>query len=256
MPALEDNEEIVVLKVGHSAAPADWGVAMAAGSDGAATATIVLRASAAAIKHALALPSVMAAIPDRYVSAQARALSQAPVSCVASSTMRAGVSTLPDNIRPALVTAFTNLGCNVRSARYVWKGRLCRGSASAINYTEVAAVDRRSNAPLRSSRGALCRLVRGPNARVNRQRFGNCGVAPVLASRLPQLVCRATGGAGSGGGGLGLGTTPAGTVLPKVPLQPLEEVRACFPESGVHAMLLQLLKCLCGLFQFSNVASH
>ncbi|KAF6257327.1 peptidase S8/S53 domain-containing protein [Scenedesmus sp. NREL 46B-D3] len=74
------------------------------------------------------------------------------------STMRAGVSTLPDNIRPALVTAFTNLGCNVRSARYVWKGRLCRGSASAINYTEVAAVDRRSNAPLRSSRGALCRL--------------------------------------------------------------------------------------------------
>jgi hypothetical protein len=140
--------------------------------------------------------------------------------------MRSGVSTAAADIKPALVNAFVSLGCNVASAKYLWRGSLCRGSTSNINFTEVAAVDSRSNAPLRTSRGALCRLVRGTNAPVNGQRFGNCGVAPALAGSLPVRVCGATG---VNPGGMGVGTTPAGTTLPKVPLQPLEQVSGWQP---------------------------
>jgi hypothetical protein len=112
----------------------------------------------------------------------------------------------------------------VSNARYVWKGSLCRGSASSINYTEVAVVGA-NNALLRSSSGSVCRLLRSASTTANRQRFGDCGTAaaPVLAPTLPIRVCSATGG--SGGGGTGVGTTPAGNALPKVPLQQQEQVR-------------------------------
>jgi hypothetical protein len=106
----------------------------------------------------------------------------------------------------------------------VWKGSLCRGSASSINYTQAAVVGA-NNALLRSSSGSVCRLLRSASTTANRQRFGDCGTAaaPVLAPTLPIRVCSATGG--SGGGGTGVGTTPAGNALPKVPLQQQEQVR-------------------------------
>jgi hypothetical protein len=216
-----DDEDIAVLRVGQIAAAADLGVATAAAGASATAATVVLRASAAAIQRVRASPRVTAVIQDRYVRAQARGLTQTASNCVTSSVMRSGVSIQAAVVKPALVNAFTALGCNVNNAKYVFKGSLCKGSSRNINYTEVAAVDRSSNAALRTSRGALCRLVRGPNAPVNAQRFGNCGTAPALVASLPVRVCSATGGNNVLGG---IGTTPAGTVLPRVPLQPLEQV--------------------------------
>ncbi|WIA09993.1 hypothetical protein OEZ85_010205 [Tetradesmus obliquus] len=142
-------------------------------------------------------------------------------SIITDSAMRSGVSRPAADVKAPLVNAFTTLGCNVQNAKFVWKGRFCRGSTSSINFTEVAAVDRFTNAALRTSKGALCRLVRGPNPSVNAQRFGSCNAAPAVAAGLPVRVCGATGGNGNLGG---VGTTPMGLVLPRVPLQPNEQV--------------------------------
>jgi hypothetical protein len=232
------EDDIVLLKVGQSAVTAaDVGAATAAAGDDPVTATIVLRASEPAIQRVRQSSRVKAVISDRYMRPQARGLAQARAACVAANVLRIGVST---NAAPALATAFTAIRCNVGNAKYVWKGAVCRGSTSSINYTEVAAVDKNNNAPLRSSTGALCRLLRSTSATANRQRFGDCATAaaPVLAPTLPVRICSATGG----NGGLGVGTTPAGNVLPKVPLQPQEQVRhwsmgSCWPW-GMHPQQL------------------
>jgi hypothetical protein len=212
------EDDIAVVKVIQAAAT-DLGVATAAAGAAPLAATIVLRASQAAIQRVRTSQRVKAVIPDRYIRPQARGLSQAKPACVTATVMRSGVST---TAAAGLATAFAALRCNVAGARYVWKGSMCRGSVSGINYTEVAAV-RGNNAMLRSSTGAPCRLLRSTSATANRQRFGDCGTAaaPVLAPTLPMRVCSATGG----GGGLGVGTTPTENALPKVPLQQLEQVR-------------------------------
>jgi hypothetical protein len=161
-------------------------------------------------------------IQDRYVRSQQAATAQ---QCLTATAARAGITVA--TYKPNLANAFTSWGCSLANAKIIYKGNVCNGGS--IVYTEIIAVDRSTGQMRLNSQRRPCRLLPGPNAPVNAQRFGSCGVAPALASTLPVRVCGVTSRMGGGAAGGAVQQPPGGAGgggLPKVPLAANEKVRA------------------------------
>jgi hypothetical protein len=107
-------------------------------------------------------------------------------------------------------------------------------------YTEIIAVDRSTGQMRLNSQRRPCRLLPGPNAAVNAQRFGSCGVAPALASTIPVRVCGVTSRMGGGAAGGAVQQPPGGAAggLPKVPLAANEKVGCCLTAKHCRNRLL------------------
>lgn len=102
-----------------------------------------------------------------------------------------GLSLVPD---PSFAWSTT---CFSSSTRLVWYGERCGETFSQIRWLGLYAVNRTTGLPLSGCTKLRRTTSSARNDAFNARFLGDCGTAPITASKLPTTVCAATsGGAG------------------------------------------------------------